>query len=75
MLAQINPSLISRASRIALLACAASVLASCATKPAPQLVDDPSGGPESTLPWNKQEKWEGRGQLGAAAEQFGQDRR
>jgi hypothetical protein len=33
--------------------------ASCATEKKPQpLVSDPNAKPESTLPWNKQEKWE-----------------
>lgn len=37
---------------------AGSLLASCATKEQPPLVDDPNGKRESTMPWNKQEKWE-----------------
>jgi hypothetical protein len=42
-----------------LLLCALSTLIACATqKEPPALVSDPNGKPESTLPWNKQEKWE-----------------
>jgi hypothetical protein len=43
---------------------AVSMLAACATqKEPPALVSDPSGKPESALPWNKQEKWELAGGL------------
>lgn len=39
--------------------CALSTFAACATqKEPPALVSDLNGKPESTLPWNKQEKWE-----------------
>jgi hypothetical protein len=42
----------------------AAMLASCATqKDAPRLVDDPDDHHESTMPWNKQEKWETGGQF------------
>jgi hypothetical protein len=49
----------------ALLLVTAAMLASCATqKDAPRLVDDPDDHRESTVPWNKQEKWEtGSGQF------------
>jgi hypothetical protein len=41
------------------LLCALSTVVACATqKEPPALVSDPNGKPESTLPWNKQEKWE-----------------
>ncbi len=53
-----------------MLLLAAGGLASCATKEQPQLVGDPAGTRESTLPWNKQEKWENTGQLGSMAERF-----
>jgi hypothetical protein len=33
-------------------------LSSCATQKETPLVADPSGREESTIPWNKQEKWE-----------------
>lgn len=36
----------------------AATLVSCATKEKPRLVDDPDEGRESTIPWDKQEKWE-----------------
>ncbi len=61
--------------RFALLVIGATILASCATKEEPQLVSDPSATRESSLPWNKQEKWEGTGQLGGMAERFSGDRR
>jgi hypothetical protein len=49
----------------ALLLVTAAMLASCATqKDAPRLlVDDPDDHHESTMPWNKQEKWETGGQF------------
>ena len=37
-------------------------LASCATKKEVALVDDPDQR-ESSIPWNKQEKWETQGQF------------
>lgn len=58
--------------KLSFLIAAACVLASCATKEQPQLVGDPSSTRESSLPWNKQEKWEGTGQLGGMAERMGQ---
>jgi hypothetical protein len=47
-----------------------SVLGACATqKEPPRLVNDPDSKPESSLPWNKQEKWEvGGGIPGALGE-------
>jgi outer membrane biogenesis lipoprotein LolB len=47
----------------ALLFVAAAMLASCATKDPPRLVDDPDDHHASTIPWNKQEKWETGGQF------------
>ena len=35
------------------------LMISCASeKPPPALVGDPNDHPESTIPWNRQEKWE-----------------
>lgn len=49
----------------ALLLTAAATLVSCATqKDPPRLVDDPDEHRESTIPWNKQEKWEVGSELG-----------
>lgn len=47
------------------LACVlAWTLVSCASeKEHVALVNDPSGEKESSIPWNKQEKWEGSGPL------------
>jgi hypothetical protein len=43
----------------ALLLATAATLVSCAsTKEKPRLVDDPDEHRESTIPWDKQEKWE-----------------
>ena len=43
----------------ALFLAAAIMLVSCATqKDAPRLVADPDDHPDSSIPWNKQEKWE-----------------
>ncbi len=58
MLAQIPDPLRGRILFIALLCCAAGSLVSCATKEEMPLVDDPNGKRESTIPWNRQEKWE-----------------
>lgn len=41
-----------------LLATAATLLSCASTKEAPRLVDDPDEHRESTIPWDKQEKWE-----------------
>ena len=41
-----------------------STFCACATqKDPPRLVSDPEGKAESTLPWNKQERWEVGGGL------------
>ena len=52
-----------------IVAFAALSFPACATKPEPQLVDSEKR--ESSLPWNKQEKWEGAGALGPMAGGFG----
>ncbi|MDQ6654909.1 MAG: hypothetical protein M3Y80_03740 [Verrucomicrobiota bacterium] len=67
MLAQILNPLAPRAARFLLLTLGVSLLASCATKPEPQLVSN-GVGRESAIPWNQQEKWENQGQLGAMAD-------
>lgn len=47
-----------------LLLTALVTLGACASqKEPPALVSDPAGKPESSLPWNKQEKWEVAGGL------------
>ena len=69
MLARIRKSSWRTATSVALLVIGAA-LSSCATKEKPMLVSDGRDGPESALPWNKQEKWEGQGQLGGMAERF-----
>jgi len=38
-------------------------MTSCATQKETALVQDPDGHYESTMPWNKQEKWETGGQF------------
>jgi hypothetical protein len=60
MLAQIRR--LERKVAAVLLLAAASTLISCATdKEHVALVKDPDAKPESQMPWNKQEKWEGAG--------------
>jgi hypothetical protein len=50
--------------RIAALALSAGVaLAGCATKEAPPLINDAASTHDSSMPWNKQEKWESQGQF------------
>ncbi len=49
---------------IPVLLCAFVVtMTSCATQKETALVQDPDGHYESTMPWNKQEKWETGGQF------------
>lgn len=57
-------------SRLLLLASLTLLAGACATqKDPPRLVNDPDSRPESSLPWNKQEKWEvGGGIPGALGE-------
>ena len=69
MLVQIRNSRFFRITHLALLAGAGLALASCATKQDPQLVSTGAEA-ESAIPWNKQEKWENTGQLGAMAERL-----
>jgi len=60
----------------ALLLVTAAMLASCATqKDPPRLVDDPDDHHESTMPWNKQEKWETGSQFGGVGDGSMTDRR
>ena len=62
MLARIPDRLCSKLLLGVLLLGALTLLPSCATKPEPQpLVSDPNAAHESTIPWNKQEKWESQG--------------
>ncbi len=63
MLAQIPDPIRSKIVLTALALCALSALSSCATKPQPQLVSDGTTGRESTIPWDRQEKWESQGQF------------
>jgi len=44
------------------MACTA-MLVSCASQKSVALVDDPTGEKGSSIPWNKQEKWENTGPL------------
>jgi len=69
MLAQIRSSLRPRRLRLFFLLAAVSAFTSCATKQPPPLISDNTG-QESSLPWNKQEKWENTGQLGGMADHF-----
>ena len=69
MLVRILNSNFHRATRLTLLGFGVCAFASCATKEEPQLIAD-STGRESSMPWNKQEKWENTGQLGSMAERF-----
>ena len=57
-------------SRLFLLSSVAVFASACASqKEPPRLVNDPTAKPESSLPWNKQEKWEvGGGIPGALGE-------
>ena len=49
---------------VPVLLCAFVVaITSCATQKETALVQDPDGHYESTMPWNKQEKWETGGQF------------
>lgn len=40
------------------------LFSSCATHKRPDLVSDPDGARESTIPWNKQEQWESGAEMG-----------
>jgi hypothetical protein len=63
MLARIPDRIRSNTVVAALALCAAGALSSCATNEKPQLVSDGRTGKESSIPWNKQEKWETEGQF------------
>jgi hypothetical protein len=53
-----------RSIALGLLLASATVLVSCASqKEQMRLVDDPDDHHDSTIPWNKQEKWETGGQF------------
>ena len=53
----------------ALLLAIASIFVSCAAqKEQVRLVDDPDARRESTLPWNKQEKWETENQFSGVSD-------
>ena len=70
MLAQIRNSRCFRITNLVLLVGAGLSLVSCATKQEPQLVSTGAAREESAIPWNRQEKWENTGQLGAMAERL-----
>jgi len=69
MLARVRNSTFFPTLKVIFVLASGGLLASCATKEEPQLISDNTGR-ESALPWNKQEKWEGQGQLGNMAERF-----
>jgi len=50
-------------SRLVLLAATIAFVSCASDKPRVRLVDDPEDRGESTMPWNKQEKWETGGQF------------
>jgi hypothetical protein len=75
MLARLRSFSFRRIARLLLLASAGLAIASCASKPEPQLVSDGTGGRESALPWNQQQKWENAGQFGAMADHMTERRR
>jgi len=64
MLAIIRSRTCLEIARLAVLACFAAALSSCATKET-ALITDPNDKRETALPWNQQQKWEQEG--GAAA--------
>jgi hypothetical protein len=62
MLARIRR--LEKAVMVAITVVVGCMLAACAThKENVALVDDPDGKKDSTIPWNKQEKWENTGPL------------
>jgi hypothetical protein len=62
MLAQVHK--LRKSVTSALLCALAIAITSCAsTQETPRLVSDPDDRGDSTIPWNKQEKWETAGQL------------
>ena len=71
MLARIRNFFGNGAANLIVFGVVAVALGSCATKKQTALVSDPAAGPESALPWNQQQKWEGQGQFGGMAERMG----
>ena len=67
MLAQIRNLPSFRTAKLVLLAATVSTFSSCATKKQEPLIGSATQA-ESSLPWNKQEKWESQGQFGPLAE-------
>jgi hypothetical protein len=65
MLAQIRKSILLKYGTPALLLCATVCFVSCATKPPPPLIPDPTTAGETALPWNEQQKWEREGEAAA----------
>jgi hypothetical protein len=63
MLAQIPDRLRSSLRIAALAVCAAGAHSYCATKEDPPLISDSAATRESSIPWDKQEKWESQGQF------------
>jgi outer membrane biogenesis lipoprotein LolB len=55
---------IRRKSANVLMLVVTATLVACAKDKQPSLVDDSATKNESSMPWNKQEKWETQGQLG-----------
>ena len=63
MLARIFSRTLPNALGMALLACVAVVLTSCATKNSAPLIADPNAVTrETAMPWNEQQKWEREGE-------------
>jgi hypothetical protein len=52
-----------------LLFCSGALLTSCATNKETALIDDPNARPETSIPWNEQQKWEREGEAGAMNQQ------
>jgi predicted ATPase len=69
MLATIRNRNFLRGAHRLLVAAAAFVLISCATKEPPPLITDPSAKKETALPWNEQQKWEREGEAAALNQQ------
>jgi hypothetical protein len=62
MLARV-PDLKGKIVAIFLLAAASALLSCASQKEQVRLVDDPDEHSESSIPWNKQEKWESQSQF------------
>ena len=63
MLAQISNPSWTRFTRFTVLGAVGLLLTSC-VHDTPQLIADPNGARDSSLPWNQQQKWEQGGQAG-----------